>query len=89
MSQAIRAIYTAGQLQLLDPVDLKEGEQVQLVILSDEECVLAALSDLLVVFPDSSDEDIDEAALLNEIAADLRGKPTISDAIIEERREGP
>lgn len=89
MAQAIRAIYNNGQLRLLDPVDLAEGQQIQLVILSDEERVLAALADLLIEIPDSADDDIDEAALLNEIEADLQGKPTISDAIIEERHEGP
>jgi len=89
MSQAIRAIYTDGQLHLLNPVELSEGQQVQLVILSDRERILAALGDLLAHVPNSTDDDVDETALLNEIEADLRGKPTISDAIIEERREGP
>ena len=89
MSQAIRAIYTEGQLHLLDPVELSEGQQVQLVILSDRERILAALGDLLADIPNSTDDDVDETALLNEIEAELRGKPTISDAIIEERNSSP
>jgi predicted DNA-binding antitoxin AbrB/MazE fold protein len=88
VSQAIRAIYTDGQLHLLDPVELSEGQQVQLVILSDRERILAALGDLLAHIPNSTDDDVDETTLLNEIEADLRGKPTISDAIIQESREG-
>jgi predicted DNA-binding antitoxin AbrB/MazE fold protein len=88
VSQAIRAIYTDGQLHLLDPIELTEGQQVQLVILSDRERILAALGDLLAHIPNSTDDDVDETTLLNEIEADLRGKPTISDAIIQESREG-
>jgi hypothetical protein len=34
-------------------------------------------------------EDIDEAALLAEIHAQTRGVVSLSDAIIEERQEGP
>jgi predicted DNA-binding antitoxin AbrB/MazE fold protein len=89
MSQAIRAIYTDGQLHLLDPVVLNEGQQVQLVILSDEERVLAALGDLLVEVPDLTDENIDEAALMREIEEGFRGQSPLSETIIEERREGP
>ncbi len=32
MSRAIRAIYEDGHLRLLDPVELSEGEQVQITI---------------------------------------------------------
>lgn len=89
MSQPIRAVYSEGQLRLLDPVDLSEGEEIQLMILSDEERVLAALGDLLVEIPDPMGEDVDEDALAHEIEEGFRGQPPLSDTIIEERREGP
>jgi hypothetical protein len=58
--------------------------------LSDRMRVDAALADLLVRFePDPSDGDMDEAALFAEIDVAMKGKPSLSDAIIEERREGP
>lgn len=88
-SQPLRAIYREGQLRLLDPVDLSEGQEIQLMILSDEERVLAALSDLLVKIPDVSNETLDENALAREIEEGFRGQPPLSDMIIRERREGP
>ena len=89
MSQAIRAVYSEGQLRLLDPVDLSEGQEIRLVILSDEERVVAALGDLLAEVPDLMGEDINEEALAREIEEGFRGRPSLSDTIIEERHEGP
>lgn len=87
---SIRAIYRDGQLQLLDPVSLNEGQEVQLQILSDERSrVRDALSDVLI----HSDEaeatilDFDEAALQREIDEATQGI-TLSDLIIEDRRTG-
>jgi predicted DNA-binding antitoxin AbrB/MazE fold protein len=83
MSQPIRAVYNNGQLRLLDPVNLSEGEQIQLMILSDKERVDAALGDLLVEIPEPED------AFAREIEEGFRGQSPLSDTIIEERREGP
>jgi predicted DNA-binding antitoxin AbrB/MazE fold protein len=88
-SLPLRAVYTNGQLRLLDPVSLSEGEQIQLMILSDQERVTAALGDLLVEIPDPGSEDVDEDALAREIEDGFRGQPPLSETIIEERREGP
>lgn len=89
MAQIIRAIYENGRLRPLEPVDLNEGQEIHLTILSDEERVRAALGDLLVPrAPVNPEEDeIDEEALMREIEEGFRGI-TISDIIIEERREG-
>jgi predicted DNA-binding antitoxin AbrB/MazE fold protein len=87
-SQPLRAIYREGQLRLLDPVKLSEGQEIQLMILSDEERVLAALSDLLVYIADFSNETIYENSLVREIEEGFRGQPPLSDTIIQERREG-
>jgi predicted DNA-binding antitoxin AbrB/MazE fold protein len=89
MSQPIRAVYRDGQLRLLDPVALSEGQEIQLVILSEEDRVSAALGDLLVSLPDLIAEDIDEEALLRDIENDFRGQRPLSETIIEERHTGP
>ena len=89
MSQPIRAVHHQGHLRLIDPVDLSEGQEIQVVILSDRDRARAALGDLLVEFPDPTGEDIDEEALLREIKEAFRGQPPLSETIIEERREGP
>lgn len=90
MSTPIRAVYSSGQLRLLDPVDLVEGQQIEVVILTERERVRAALGDLLAKFPHADDEeDIDEEALMREIEEGFKGTPPLSDDIIAERREGP
>jgi predicted DNA-binding antitoxin AbrB/MazE fold protein len=89
ISQPIRAVYHEGQLRLLDPVNLSEGEEIQFMILSDEERVLAALGDLLVEIPDATGEDADEEELARAIEEGFRGQPSLADTIIEERRDGP
>jgi predicted DNA-binding antitoxin AbrB/MazE fold protein len=88
MSQLIRAVYQNGQIQLLEPVDLVEGQEIQLVILSEREQVLAALGNLVVKVAPSDDETIDEEALLREVNEAFHGLPSVSDSIIAERREG-
>jgi predicted DNA-binding antitoxin AbrB/MazE fold protein len=90
MVTAIRAIYENGHLRLLDPVNLSEGEEVQLTILTEVDRVRAALGDLLMeVSAPEDDEDIDEEALMRELDEAFRGQPPISEDIIKERREGP
>lgn len=89
MSRPIRATYHHGHLRLLDPVDLAEGQEIHMVILSARDRARAALSDLLAEVPGQPDEELDEAALLKEIEEEFRGQPTLSETIIEERRTGP
>lgn len=85
---SIRAVYRNGQLQLLDPVELAEGQEVQLHILDEPNRVRDALSDLLVqVRFEDDDETLDEVALQQEIDRASQGV-TLSDVIIEERRSG-
>ena len=92
LGQAVRAIYEHGQLRLLDPVDLTEGQEIGLMILSERERAKLALADMLIQYdpgdPDLS-TDLDEDALQKEIDASIAGNPDVSGAIIEERREGP
>ena len=86
---AVRAIYEGGQLRLLDPVDLKEGQEIRVMIMSERELARAALADILVQMPDPTDDDFDEEAVAREIEEAFRGLPPLSETIIQERREGP
>jgi predicted DNA-binding antitoxin AbrB/MazE fold protein len=99
MSQPIRAIYEDGHLRLLDPVELTEGEEVNVTIqqqpappLTDDEKLRAALVSS-VRFPRArrEDDDFDEEAAMRLIDEQLRaaGYPSASEYIIQERREGP
>ena len=88
MSQPIRAIYKGGQLWLLDPVHLTEGQEIRVVILSEEDRVQAALGDLVVPVSAPAEEDVDEEALAREVEAGFRGQSPLSETILEERREG-
>ena len=83
----LRAIYKDGQLRLLDPVDLMDDQEVNLVILDERASIRAALGDLVADRLSVAD-DIDEAALMAEIEAGFAGA-TLSALIIEERQEGP
>jgi predicted DNA-binding antitoxin AbrB/MazE fold protein len=91
MAVPIRAVYEGGHLRLLDPVQLAEGEQVSIAILPGQDPALAAISDIIVAAPKPANIDLDREALTRLIERELRasGYPSISDAIIEERREGP
>jgi len=74
---------------VLDPVNLAEGEQVQLMILSEQERTRAALGDLLVEPEQDTGDAVDDAGLLAEIDATLQGQVPVSEAIIQERQDGP
>jgi predicted DNA-binding antitoxin AbrB/MazE fold protein len=89
MSQPIRAVYKGGQLWLLDPVQLTEGQEIRVLILSEEDRARAALGDLVVPCSAPTEEDIDEEALVRKVEEGFRGQPPLSETILEERREGP
>lgn len=73
----------------LDPVSLTDGQEIRLAILSEREQVRLALADLLVP-PDAAPlEEVDEAAMLTLLDAELDGGVVASEAILEERRDGP
>ena len=89
MAESIRAIYENGNLRPLVPVDLVEGQEVQITIVPTEDRVLAALGDLVVDYSPVDLVEVDEEALQREIDAAYQDIPPVSNAIIEERREGP
>lgn len=88
VAQPIRAVYEHRQLRLLDPVDWAEGQKVQITAISERERGRTALKDVAMKYnvAPKIDTEIDEVALLAQITADMQGKLSISDAIIEERR---
>lgn len=85
MVQAVRAIYEHGSLRLLDSVELTEGEQVSITIVSERDAIRAALADLLVP-PDDTHDDLNEEALLQEIEQAFQGQSPLSETIIQDRR---
>ena len=76
------------QLHLTDPVDLAEGQEVQLVILSGQPDTRSVLRELLADVEADDLEPLDEQALLREIEAAFSGQPPLSETILEERRDG-
>lgn len=85
---AIRAIYKNGHLQLLESVDLQDGEEVHIHIVDKEDLLIDLVSDLIVK-PETTDnfDDIDEVAFMQQLDAATKGV-TLSDIVIEERRSG-
>jgi predicted DNA-binding antitoxin AbrB/MazE fold protein len=74
MSQSVRAIYHDGQLRLLDPVDLAEGQEIRLEILPsiDQSKMLTQqlrAAGLLVENWDELDEEIAALEARGVIAA--------------------
>lgn len=92
------------QLETTTPEELIElmRQHVELVVMqngiplakvspmemSEQALLRAALADLLVQYPDQPDDNLDEEALMQEIRDGTKGV-TLSDIILEERREGP
>ena len=90
MAELIRAIYEHGRLRPLDPVSLTEGQEIRLALLSEREQVRIALSDLLGAQGSSAPADsLDEHAMATQLDVELKGNVSVSDAILEERRQGP
>ena len=84
---SVRAVYRNGQFQLLDSVDLPEGQEVRLQIVEERAPIQDVIGDMLTRF-ERDDTDMDEDALLHRIEQSLAGKRPLSELIVEERREG-
>jgi predicted DNA-binding antitoxin AbrB/MazE fold protein len=90
MVERVEAIYENGQLRLLSPVRLVEGQRVQVAIEtpSSQEALHEALGDLVAHWPDLSDDsDSDLESLAEAIDQALQGKTPLSKIIIEDRGE--
>ncbi|MBI5667268.1 MAG: antitoxin family protein [Chloroflexi bacterium] len=90
MALVVRAVVEDGQLKLLDPVDLPEGQQLRLQIetLSEEDAIRAALGDAVRWHDTSDDSDAWVEDMAGEIAQALSKGPSLSQIIIEERESG-
>ncbi len=89
MALKIRAEYRNGQIRLLDPVDLEEGQQLTISVepVTDREKLKAILGDM-VIWPDPSDDsDAWVEDMAEEIDKAFQGDPPLSKYIIEDRGE--
>ena len=87
MSTRIRAVYEEGHLRLLDPVQLREGQQVDVIIESTESdtALRTALGDL-VRWPDPADEhDAEIEAQAEAIDRAFSGGRPVCEILIEDR----
>ncbi|MDZ4767352.1 MAG: antitoxin family protein [Chloroflexota bacterium] len=89
MALPIHAIYEDGQLRLLDPVNLAQGQRVAVMIVPEINSVRDALSHM-VVAQARVDENIDEDELMQLIEAELSAYPktSLSEQVIQERLDG-
>lgn len=90
MIRTVQAVYEHGQLRLLEPIELTEGQQVEVIVKSilDKDALRAALGDLVASWPDATDDsDADLELMADEIDQAFQGTLTLSQLIIEERDE--
>lgn len=89
MTVKLRAVYEDGRLRLLDPVELREGQQVDVIIegAGEVDTVKAALGDL-ARWPDPADDhDADVEIQADAIARAFSVGRPVSEIIIEDRGE--
>ena len=92
MADVIEAVYENGQIRLLSPVNLIEGQRVHIAIepLEMQSAVREALGDLVVHWPDASDDsDSHLDQLADELDRAFQGEPPLSQIIIEDRMTRP
>lgn len=85
---AIRAIYRNGMLELLDPVNLSEGQAVEVQIVDERPSLVDTVAHLLVrsdteptLTPD------EEAQIQQQLDIALQSQRPLSEIIIAERHE--
>jgi predicted DNA-binding antitoxin AbrB/MazE fold protein len=85
---SIRAIYHNGQLRLLDPIDLQEGEEVNVQITKPTTALLVAIADMLMPVEDNNvDDQWDDEHHQATLDKALEGHRPLSEIILEERYE--
>jgi predicted DNA-binding antitoxin AbrB/MazE fold protein len=87
MAFAVRAVYENGQLRLLDPVDLQEGQEVTVSIdaFNEREHLKQILGDLVRWADPSDNTDAWVEAEAEAIDRAFQGTPPLSTYIIEDR----
>jgi predicted DNA-binding antitoxin AbrB/MazE fold protein len=89
MAEIIRAVYKHGRSRPLVPLALTDGQEIRLAILSEQEQVRLALTDMLASAKTEPADEMDEAALVATIDAALQRTPPVSEVLLAERHEGP
>jgi predicted DNA-binding antitoxin AbrB/MazE fold protein len=87
MALKIRAVYQDGEIKLLDPVELQEGQQMTISVepVNEHEKLKAIFGDM-VIWPDTSDDsDAWVEDMADEIDRAFQGDPPLSQYIIEDR----
>lgn len=88
MLTVVRAVYENGQLRLLDPLDLHEGEEVRLQVetLTEKDRIRQALADMNIQWSDpTNDLHAWVEAEAEAISDALQGNPPLSQIIIDDR----
>lgn len=90
MALSVRAIYENGMLRLLEPLNLAEGQEVQINLnLTSEQDELRAILGDSVIWPDTSDDsDAWVEDMADEIAEALSKGRSLTEIILEERENG-
>ncbi len=86
---SIRAIYHDGQLRLLDPINLREGQEIQIHIVEQPDSLTQAIADLLISVGEREAEiaGYDESAAQQRLDVALSGQRPLSEIILEERHD--
>lgn len=87
MAEMIRAIYEQGRLRPLDPLALRDGQEIRLAVLTEREQARLALADKVAPIDAEQMPEVDETAVLASIDAAMRGTPPVSGALLDARRE--
>jgi predicted DNA-binding antitoxin AbrB/MazE fold protein len=88
MALYVRAIYENGMLRLLEPIDLAEGQEVQVNVnaTNEKDELRAILSDLPIRWSNPDDDtDAWVEDMADEIDRAFQGEPPLSQYIIEDR----
>ena len=89
MALKIRAVVQDGQIRLLDPVELREGQELTISVDNayEQDTLRTILGDT-VIWPDTSDDsDAWVEDMAEEIDRAFQGDPPLSQIIIEDRGE--
>jgi predicted DNA-binding antitoxin AbrB/MazE fold protein len=89
MALKIRAVYEDGQIKLLDPVELHEGQQLTISVEpeNEREKLKAILGDMVRWSDPDDDRDAWVEDMAEEIDRAFQGDPPLSQYIIEDRGE--
>lgn len=87
---SIRAVYHNGTLRLSEPLDLSDGQEVEIVVVQhhpSDEAVRAALGDFVRWTDPSNDLHAEVEAEAEAIALAVSGGTPLSEMILDERGE--